>query len=75
MPNPTSTNFKLVIKSIQPSPIEMFVVDMYGRLIEKRILSNEQTVYMGDKYRPGTYIVKIIQGDQSKQLKLIKLPE
>jgi hypothetical protein len=69
------TRIELVIKVVEPSPIEMFIVDMYGRVIEKRILSNAQTIYMGEKYRPGTYIVRIIQGDQSKQLKLIKLPE
>ena len=48
---------------------------MYGRIIEQRILLNEQTITLGDKYRPGVYLVKITQGDQSKQLKLIKLPE
>jgi len=57
------------------SAIKMFVVDMYGRVLEQRIASSGQTIYLGDKYRPGTYVVKIIQGDQSKELKLIKLPE
>jgi len=52
----------------------MLVVDMYGRIIEQRMLRNEQTITTGDKYRPGVYIVKFVQGDQSKQLKVIKLP-
>jgi hypothetical protein len=75
MPNPTSTHFSITVSTIDQSTIKMFVVDMYGRVIEQRILSSGQTIYIGDKYRPGTYIVKIMQGDQSKQLKLIKLPE
>jgi len=54
--------------------IKMVVVDMYGRMIEERMLSNEQTISLGDNYRPGVYIVKLIQGEQNKELKLVKLP-
>jgi hypothetical protein len=76
MPNPTNTNFKLIVKgNHQSAEIKMVVADMYGRIIEQRILPNEQTITLGDRYRPGVYIVKFIQGHQSKQLKLIKLPE
>jgi hypothetical protein len=75
-PNPTNTNFTIIVKgNSRNDEIKMFVVDMYGRMIEQRALPNEQTITLGDKYRPGVYIVKFIQGDQSKQLKLIKLPE
>jgi hypothetical protein len=34
----------------------MIVVDMYGRIIEQRILPNEQTITLGDKYRPGDIV-------------------
>jgi hypothetical protein len=75
MPNPTNTNFKLIVKgNSQSTEIKMIVVDMYGRMIEQRILPNELTITLGDKYRPGVYVVKFIQGNQSQQLKLIKLP-
>jgi hypothetical protein len=59
----------------QSDVIKMIVVDMYGRMIEERILPNKQTITLGDRYRPGVYIVKFIQGGQTKQLKLIKLSE
>jgi hypothetical protein len=76
MPNPTNTKFNLIVKgNHQRDEIKMIVVDMYGRIIEQRMLPNEQTITLGDKYRPGVYIVKFMQGKQSKQLKLIKLPE
>jgi len=48
---------------------------LYGRTIEERILPNKQTITLGDSYRPGVYIVKFMQGEQTKQLKLIKLSE
>jgi hypothetical protein len=75
IPNPTSTSFNIVLKGFrQKEEIKMLVVDVYGRTIEQRILPNEQTLTVGDKYRPGVYIVRFTQGEQSEQLKLIKLP-
>jgi hypothetical protein len=76
MPNPTNTNFNIIVKGIhEGGVIRMVVVDMYGRMIESRELPNEQTITIGDNYMPGVYIVKFIQEDQSKQIKLIKLPQ
>ena len=49
------------------------VIDMYGRIIEVRNVSAEQTIKLGDRYRAGTYIVKFIQGENHKQLKLVKI--
>ena len=53
----------------------MQVVDMYGRVIEVGNIAAEQTIKLGDKYRAGTYIVRFIQGENNKQLKLVKLSE
>jgi hypothetical protein len=75
MPNPSNTNFNLIVKgNNQSNEIKMLVADMMGRIIEERTLANEQTITLGDKYRPGVYIVKLMQGKQSEKLKLIKLP-
>jgi hypothetical protein len=73
MPNPTYSEFRIQIKSANASPIKLFVVDMYGRIIETQIVTNGQTIILGEKYKSGTYMVKLIQADQSKQLKLIKI--
>jgi hypothetical protein len=76
LPNPSNTNFTITVKGNgQSDVIKMIVVDLYGRTIEERILPNEQTITLGDRYRPGVYIVKFMQGGQTKQLKLIKLSE
>jgi hypothetical protein len=76
MPNPTSTNFRFIVTGTQQAEkIKMTVVDMYGRIIEQRILAGEQTITAGNQYRPGVYTVKFTQGEQSERLRLIKLPE
>jgi hypothetical protein len=48
---------------------------MLGRVIESRTTNAGQIITIGEKYRSGTYLVSIIQGKESRQLKLIKLPD
>jgi len=75
-PNPSSDNFNLSVRSDNlKSPIVMEVVDIYGRLIEVWNVNPNATVRIGDNYRPGVYIVKIIQGKNQKQIKLVKLSD
>ena len=74
MPNPTNTNFTLTVQSGNSKDIiKMQMADMYGRIIETRTLSASQTISIGDNYRPGTYFVRVMQGVQHRELKLIKL--
>jgi len=75
-PNPTNTNFNIVVRgNDQADKIKMVVVDMYGRIIEQRILSNEGTITIGDRYISGVYIVRFTQGEQNQELKLIKISQ
>jgi hypothetical protein len=73
-PNPSNTYFTLAIKSSKPDRIEMKVTDMLGRLIEVKpgIMPNG-TIQVGSKYAVGTYMVQIMQGDEKRVLKLIKM--
>jgi hypothetical protein len=74
MPNPSNNNFTLKVRSNNlKDKIVMQVIDMYGRVIEIRNVAAEQTIRLGDKYSAGTYIVRFIQGDDHKQLRLVKL--
>jgi len=73
-PNPSNNNFNVYVRSNNlKDKIIMQVVDMYGRLIDVRNVVSEQTIRLGDKYSAGTYIVRFIQGEDHKQLKLVKL--
>jgi hypothetical protein len=52
----------------------MQVFDQYGRLVEARNnISVGSIVRLGDKYRSGVYYVRVLQGKQHKDLKLVKL--
>ena len=48
LPNPSNTNFKLIVKGNSTEEIKMIVVDIYGRTVEQRMLQNEQTTTLGD---------------------------
>jgi hypothetical protein len=48
-------------------------MDINGRTIEVRNnLNVGQTLRLGGDYRPGIYIIEMIQGNNRKQLKLMK---
>ena len=72
-PNPTTNNFSITVQADAKEKIMMQVVDMYGRIIETRNVSANSIVRFGDRYRSGTYFVRIIQGKEHKEIKLIKL--
>jgi len=49
---------------------------MNGKVIETRQnLKAGQSLVLGGMYRPGIYILEMIQGGQHKQLKLVKIPD
>ena len=73
-PNPSATNFSISVKANSvKAKITMRVVDMYGRIIETRNVNANSPVRFGDRYNPGTYFVRILQGKEHKEIKLIKL--
>lgn len=49
------------------------VTDNVGRIVERRTgVSPNATIYLGSNYRPGLYLLKIIQGHVVQTLKLLK---
>ena len=75
-PNPATNNFNMLIRSIDlKHKIFIEVFDRLGRLVEKKNLPAGSMIRFGELYRPGTYYMKVIQGDQLKKIKLIKLSD
>lgn len=72
-PNPSRNNFSLAVQDNAKTKITMQVMDMQGRVIEIRNITANSIIRFGDRYRPGAYLVRIVQGKQHKELKLIKL--
>jgi hypothetical protein len=76
-PNPASTYFNVTIKSNNTKEkIALQVFDQYGRSIEVRShIPNGATIRVGDLYRPGAYYIRVLQGMQHKEIKLIKVSD
>jgi hypothetical protein len=76
-PNPTTSQFNVKLQSSNTvDPISIVVYSVNGKVVEqKQKLSAGQTIQLGALYRPGIYILDVIQGTQRKQLKLVKIPD
>jgi len=75
-PNPGRTNFTINVKAnSSKEKMIMQVVDMYGRIIETRNVNSNSIIRFGDRYSPGTYSVRVLQGKEHKEIKLIKLSD
>jgi hypothetical protein len=73
-PNPTFSYFNLNIAGNNAAGlVNVKVTDVLGRVVEaKQNLAPGQTLRIGSEYKPGVYIVQVMQGDTVKQLKLVK---
>lgn len=74
-PNPSTNNFSIAVQADLKEKIIMHVVDLHGRIIERRNVTTNSRLNFGDSYRPGLYIIRIFQGKLHKELKVIKLPD
>lgn len=71
-PNPTQNSFSLFVYAPGEEPVSLMVTDMLGRVIERRQIASSGTVVIGSDYRPGMYVVSVVQGKLRKDLKLMK---
>ena len=58
-PNPSATNFTITVKA---------------NSINEKVIMQVVDMY-GDRYKPGAYFVRIFQGKEHKEIKLIKLAD
>jgi hypothetical protein len=76
-PNPTSSQFSVKLASSNTTDaISIIVYNVNGKAVETRTsLKAGQVIQIGGLYRPGVYILEMIQGKEHKQLKLVKIPD
>lgn len=76
-PNPSRSHFSLSIKSPDvKNRISIQVYDASGRLVEvKNNISAGSLLTIGDNYRSGAYYVRIIQGKNGREIKLLKISD
>ena len=76
-PNPSSNNYTIQVNASNTKDrILLQVFDVSGRIVETRNnVSAGSTFTLGDKYRPGSYFIRVIQGKDHKEIKLVKLSD
>jgi N-acetylneuraminic acid mutarotase len=74
-PNPSINHFTFKIESNNPEQkVSVRILDLLGRQLETRDnLSANQTLQIGNNYKAGVYIAEIIQGNQRRVIRLVKL--
>jgi hypothetical protein len=74
MPNPTRDYFSIQAgNDDSQEKVNLQVYDLYGRKIEEFVAGNKEVISFGDKYVAGTYIVRITQGTDRKEIKIVKM--
>ncbi|TWI79486.1 putative secreted protein (Por secretion system target) [Lacibacter cauensis] len=74
LPNPSTSVFTLLVSSQRTERIVVRVLDVQGRVLEQQINNGQnQPVKVGEGFRPGIYFAEIIQGNERKLIKLLKL--
>jgi hypothetical protein len=74
-PNPSASSFNLQLTSSNKiDKMNVRVTDITGRTVQVlHDLAPNQTLTIGSGYRPGLYMVELVQGNERKQIKLVKL--
>lgn len=73
MPNPSNSYFNLAIRSSSSVPVSIRVVDVFGQVSEKYEKISAGNVKIGGSLKPGIYFAEVIQGDQKKLVKIIRI--
>lgn len=73
LPNPTTTQFTLVVESVHTEAVDLRILDKLGRVVETRSnVAANSSITVGSHYRPGIYFVEVVQGSEKATLKLLK---
>ena len=73
MPNPSAKGFMLNVTGDAGSKLMLLIMDISGRIIETKSVTSNQTIRIGDNYRAGMYFAEVVQGNERKIIKLVKI--
>ena len=74
VPNPSSTSFNLKVSSPSLQAGTVRVYDALGKMVEARNVSFPSPgISIGYFYRPGVYYIELIQGNERRTAKMVKL--
>lgn len=73
-PNPSSNHFNLSVHSKLAGPINVIVTNVFGQVVEKHEkVAAGITLRLGEGLHPGIYLATVIQGNQQRSMKIIKV--
>jgi hypothetical protein len=73
LPNPTLTQFEMIVSSDdKETPVQIRVISGAGRVLNAMKATVGQRVQFGQEYTSGMYIAEVVQGNKRKTVKLIK---
>lgn len=73
-PNPSTDQFTLVIKGAVGETVSVRITDITGRIKERHeAVPANGVLQLGASWKGGSYFAEVIQGDQRKVVKLVKL--
>jgi predicted extracellular nuclease len=74
LPNPSKTAFTLSIESNNDLPVNIRIIDVQGRVINRLgNISANSIIKLGNNLKTGFYMAEVIQGNERKILKLVKI--
>lgn len=71
-PNPSSTTFHMLVKSVENNALTIVIWDGVGKVIETIKTQTNTTIELGAAYRPGIYFFELLQGNTAVRGKLVK---
>jgi hypothetical protein len=73
LPNPSETNFNLIVHSIEEKTITISVMDINGQVVQEGKTNTNEPYIFGDEFSAGVYVVKVINGEDIKTYKVMKI--
>ena len=71
-PNPSVSDFKLLVKTKNNDKSNIAIKDVQGRQIRRLTARSYETISFGNWLTPGTYFIEVRQGNQLKTLRIVK---
>ena len=71
-PNPSATNFNLMVDGGNSEKINVLVYSFDGKMMYQSSGYSNTNYSFGNNFMPGMYILKVVQGNATQTLKLVK---
>jgi len=72
-PNPSTTDFKVIVESESAEPASVLIYDLSGKIMQEiKEIAVEQEFTMGADLKAGIYIMKIQQSEHIQNVRIVK---